>query len=1155
MFARFLTMLLLLGLIALGAWYFFGKNPQKTIVQLRSASEFFLRDAGDIAAAEELNARILKLVPESTFDLMFKAAIDERKGTVSGYQAALKTYDRVLALGNESILGVGLLKARLLRNLGRWRDANGVLLSVIDAFPFEATAQLGQTALQGLAPIDALQYFTKARELAQTDLQQVEALDGIASTYLQLLTIDARQTPADNLSAEEREKMRSFREERRQSWRDKSREALEEAFTLLQGFQPTLPTDERRTRYLLAAVTQKLAQVKAKDDTPYYVAYLTLEARETQYATMADPAEPDLLILRGMLQLGAATEEVQHLSDPLLAERLLGNASKDFRQSLALSREEAKTLFETKFETPTLNEDLEGSGLTSLALPQGLRQRRDYVNRLLSISRIYLASDQFETILADTSELDLSGRVVEAAEATYVEEARLFSVVMGYARLKKREITAATQELDRYLAQLSDAESPLATLELAEQAEKILPGNPLVFRFLDRLDEFLPRPLLFLGKRVTILAEAATHPELEAQAEERLTDLLKRASDEAKTPTEKVMVVQVIYSVRGIDVAIEQARAALKASPEDPQLLLLVGAFLFEKSSSIDSADPGGLLLLKEGLAHHLALLISHPTRNRQIAAGCVEILKMLEHVDGPQDLAEHLAQYYPTADAASLESFAQTLRLFLKGEPSEGLQHATRIKNTKGFEPFLSFLRGSCHIGLVHIYSRQRLVGSDAVRKLELAESIRAEYERAKAAFSQAPGYLPSELELLEIGLFSPIREFEEVQDEQVERLKTLTSHQGVEHRAYWLLARAYLSQFEHQYQDPNVENSHLARLLLHERKALRNVIQRAPMFIPAYLLLAESFLMAARAERAAADTEAGQRQIFNPDYKRAINTLRAIPNPNEEVSLRLATYHEKLGDIEKSQEYLENLAERTGRGEIYRRLLTAYLRIGTYDKLAVILEPELSEGSAEWKALSERQKTLRRRFDELQESTGLRHTFLGQVYSQREKTAITESARAKFREQRLASFRKAMEAYKAINRKPPLLILNNLAWFLSEEDNPADRVEGLEIASQAVGRLEKTPANIPDVYDTYGWALFRTGKFVKAQEVFEDLVAQHRRPSFLYHLARVLFEVQQFDEAASLLQEALEHYEEFPYKEDARILRTQVDDKRRELIGNAGN
>jgi hypothetical protein len=128
MIARILVFATLALVLCGGAWYVLRETPEKQIFKLRAEAErCFFDDFGDMEKARDLNDKVLQLLPDSTYDLVFRARLDERLGTAEGLRNAVEIYDRVLAKGESTSLGVAFLEARACRTLSpsrpRWNWA------------------------------------------------------------------------------------------------------------------------------------------------------------------------------------------------------------------------------------------------------------------------------------------------------------------------------------------------------------------------------------------------------------------------------------------------------------------------------------------------------------------------------------------------------------------------------------------------------------------------------------------------------------------------------------------------------------------------------------------------------------------------------------------------------------------------------------------------------------------------------------------------------------------------------------------------------------------------------------------------------------------------------------------------------------------------
>lgn len=127
-----------------------------------------------------------------------------------------------------------------------------------------------------------------------------------------------------------------------------------------------------------------------------------------------------------------------------------------------------------------------------------------------------------------------------------------------------------------------------------------------------------------------------------------------------------------------------------------------------------------------------------------------------------------------------------------------------------------------------------------------------------------------------------------------------------------------------------------------------------------------------------------------------------------------------------------------------------------------------------------------------------------------------------------------KAIAQYEHVlklNPKNPMA-LNNLAWLYHEKNDP----KAIETAKQA---YDLAPA-VPEVADTYGWILFKSGDKKQARTVFSKTLenAESKNPTIQYHYAFVLSEDGDKKEALKILQALLKDNPTFPEKPDAEKL-----------------
>jgi tetratricopeptide (TPR) repeat protein len=1209
MILRILSLIVLLAVLSGGTWYLFRDTPQKKVHRWRQSAEYFFDQAGDLERAEEFTRRILKMFPRSPPDLFFQARILERRGTSSSLREAIEIYDRLLAGDNPGFLPANLQKSRLYRALGRFVEAQGAALSVVDERPFEATMELGSAALGAFNLPEALHLFQRAyREFAAGSAEKARALEATAAVYgQQILQLETRSSAPEAAAAVEEITART-------------RASLDEALELLAGIEREEPENRISTRLWLARLYDKRGQVRdtAKGERPCYDGAVLLEqraeqdARQQRRVAAADEYNARLLQVRiGALQLEALESEKDLLPDrtPAGVAALRASVEEHFAKGLTLSAEKGNELLSSGPLTTAAEEDDELAASPDLSI----KPRREYALLLIAVAKAYLGSEEFGKILADSSSLELSSRVAGARLCPDPETSGVFSVITGFAHARAQEIEVAKDIFRQYIEAAGDRRAA-AALDLADQCSIVLPGSPLVFEYLKRHEHASGRPMELLGRKIRLLLRARESGALAEEASRRLDALLEPPA-EGIASSDLLTLARLTKELKGRDSAIESLRQASRRFPGEPQLRTALADLLFEKGMEIEQ-PPGSpeaaVPFWKEALQGYLALFVANPVESQDVLRRARYLVLRLEGQPGPLALAPLLMGAFRGAPANELERFTLALGALLAGKYGTALEKASELGERPVFEPFLSFLKGAC---LVEIAKDELGPG----RPISLAGGRLGEAaaQFAKHADSARPDYFPaSEVELLTLEL-QAVRQEDDVPDELLGRIEKLTALKTIEHHGHWLLARALEHRFRRRYQDATTSNADLGNSLRRLQGALRRAIQRRPDFVPAHILLSSSHLLSERMEMAGNQ----RRQLAPPAYDKAINALKAVPNPDERVyRILAATLREAAGPLaeeeRRSEEarrsearlrearlYLEALNLARPDVELAKSLLENYLAGRDYDSLLFLCPPEPDQtGSTPGAAhgaldpelekkldaleeprlegyrlpllvqlLREARETstspeaarrtilarLRGRLGELDDFEALGYFFLAQYHADKLPAAALASERQEILRRKIQLYRRCIAAYEAKGLPVPIEPINNLAWYLSERPEKEDREEALLLMKQAIERIYgREDDRVPlDVRDTHAWVLFRAGSLTEAEEKYRALTHGLRPPGsswarYAYRHASVLHELKRYEEAMRLVELALDagNFEE---KSEARALRAEIREASRRSAG----
>ena len=133
----------------------------------------------------------------------------------------------------------------------------------------------------------------------------------------------------------------------------------------------------------------------------------------------------------------------------------------------------------------------------------------------------------------------------------------------------------------------------------------------------------------------------------------------------------------------------------------------------------------------------------------------------------------------------------------------------------------------------------------------------------------------------------------------------------------------------------------------------------------------------------------------------------------------------------------------------------------------------------------------------------------------------------------ERMGDFAKAGDNYEKVLALNPNFVpaLNNLAYIYSEKLNNLNRAG--ELARKA---RELAPAD-PSVQDTFGWILYRQGKYQEAAELLEQSASKSPgKGEIQFHLGMANYMMGRLDEARADLEKAVAASGDFPGKDEAK-------------------
>jgi len=1038
------------------------------------------------------------------------------------------------------------MKARACRFLGLLQQAQGSLLSVVDMFPFDATMELGENAIMSLAGWEALQHFTKAKDIATETREEARASEGVANAYfLNLSLLKATVASAQQNHEAEKEKAALALI---QKYSSDCKRILKGALELLKAKEsPKSPAEADQLLVWGATITEKLARLSEPGEKPYTDGMLLVDGRRSDYGLVGKESWK-LLVRLGLLKLLVVQNEAQAL--PGRVDSLGKEAEEHFVQALQSSPDAAKSLLAKVKSTGDSKES--GAKAELAALQQ-------YVLSLQSVAQAYLRTSQYKRLIADGSDLALSRRLNDVIESELPGSAELCSMLQGFAQYRAGDLPLAAKTFDAYVARAPEGGAPRAVLELAGQFAQIVPDDKYLFEILARFEPAGGKPLEYIGKRVSLLLPCRTKPSLADEARKQIDLLIAKAAASVESVAERLGMTKVILAVNGRAAAVAFLSQAQQKYPDDKTIQRFLADLAYDAAADPSATKGDQVAAQRQALAGYVTLFIGGPTESQDVTRRAAELMKRLQDSQNDPQIDQRIRKQFPAVSDATFNTVASSIRMYLLAQFGPALDRAESIPEAEAQKlgPFFSFLKGSSHVGLATYLARDAKTATEDQAKV-LAEQRAQHVRKAMEEFRREPNYLPCQFELANLELQST-GEGADVNDELLARINKLAENEALEHSGSYLLARALKHRFVIRYRDMSVKNSDLVRLLVRQQAAIRTTIRRKPTFIPAYVLLAQTFLTA--------DTQSGvdsrSRDLFTPNFEQVINILRAVPNPDEEVLKLLAQCYgarNAPGDMEKEREHLENLVSGKPTAENFSDLLNLYFgKTGKTDpRLAIFLDEQAPaiDGSVAKNIPAEKLEQLlsmRKSFETLAEYQGFRHQYLAMQHERDEINSTSPATQKKLHALMLEEYTEALRQFDSRNLPVPFRVLNNLAWYLAEDSKPELRARGLELADRA-RKAVAGPKDDFDAKDTYAWALYKNGKHSEAEKAFGELTKATDNPLVRYHLAQVLYAMKKFDDALSQLRLALESVKEFRPAEEAkkaRELETEIREARRKAVG----
>ncbi len=1150
--------LFLLFLIAIPAvpLYLLRDTQDNQIRRWRDASRTFLYDIGDLDRAEELNEQVLARLPESVTDRVVRALILEARGTEESLTQSLEAHEALVEEFGSRLLVLHLYRARILMALGRAGEARAVAWSVVDGFPYAATMELGRIAMALHETRAALDHFRRATEFAGGAFESVGAWVGLADAAQAL-----QQTPVSTLTAVETETLQR-----------QYVGALEKALQDLIDAESTL-AHPRRLLWV-TRIADRLAATESSMRTPFYNCFQRLEDLRVRDRHMSGLSFYSLV--SGLLLLKAAEFEATLLeaasgenqaslfvaANHRLARALAAYSVKDARDLLA-------KVPEPEPETPPAPDDEDDRATkTSIVADYAevLRDRKHYTEILMAVANGYLASSRFNILLSDDSELSLAARIADAVACDDADISATFRLVQGLARYRGGA-AASTEWLESFFDGFSETETMRMALALATWSFDHLPSTDLAGRFLDLAQRSGKYSRELLGAQAILLSRMRERPQTAERAEKDLEQLIGSAAENSRDFKEHLRVVDLLTRVHGASRALQYLRG-IEVVPADQ---LAYEATRDRLATIAEHSTPPDAERLRNALALRIRLLLHHPGALPTPDAPSIResVIRLRDDPSGGDDAVDDVVgslvrDAFPAASDDESKRFVRILRAFCRQEFAVVFADSEPLADGDSFQPVLSLIRGTSALRL------GTGTGEEAITS-EVQKAQREWLDRARAEFQRYPDYPPNRLELFRARL-ARVPVDRDIDAELLAELESAALGGELGPQGQWLLVLALQHRLNAQLAEVEFDAAAARATFVKLRRVLRSLLELDPGFLPAYEALAETYVFADGADD-------DLREVFEVDRERAINALRAAPALTLPMLRRLTQIMPASRPPQETLVYLEALALLEPSADVFIVLSEYYLKIAppefylrlyaedpapppqelavreAEEELATIVRSVLGADGRKIRALVEflRSSTssgsirgvvieaLAERFRSVPEQSAVRELALAQHFSRLREQAITSNVKHTYKQRMLEHYSRSREFFETLGQSPPILLLNNLAWHLLSEPDEDARRRGLEIARTAKQRA-LGPDRMPQVYDTYAWALYRNGELVDALREYRSLLEIQDAPSYRFRFAKVLSDSGWDHDALAELNRVLNLPHSFPEREEAKLLKHEV-------------
>ena len=501
------------------------------------------------------------------------------------------------------------------------------------------------------------------------------------------------------------------------------------------------------------------------------------------------------------------------------------------------------------------------------------------------------------------------------------------------------------------------------------------------------------------------------------------------------------------------------------------------------------------------------------------------------------KDLTAIITQLFPKWAPMDVSQLVKVFGAFLMQEFEKGISHIPEIDQAKTVRPFLNLVSGICYLQETNRILQQLLLTRSETgltgEPTQFQGPLKELYESAQREFDNGlaidNSYIPIHIDLIKMKL-SVKQAGEKIPEALLEQIRTYVDQFPEIYQFHYLLGLALKKEREYLItKDTKIIT--LSEMIMEERSSLRKAIQGNPSYVDAYIALAETYVISWRLYTSKISAfHKTFSKLGSPEFGVAIQVLeRASPTPK--VLDLLAQFYQASKEPEKSVKYHKALLEQYPSWTRVEEIIQSYITLGDL------------AGGRDWLKKLDHISFPDQNFD-------INRLALIAVLDtiEADSASISDERREFLEKRQIKNYRLALEKAKDANIDPPVEVVNNLAYLLSEKGEVLDARELIEPIIARLDNLKHTisPQQLKGIEESYAWILSKSGEHSESAKIYQRLCAKETHPEIHGHYAQVLYKQRQYEKALEQVEIILKSKQQSATMEnEARRLKEKINTK----------